>query len=52
MLTYAQLLGIVVSVVWSSVVTYICLKFVDATMGLRVDESAEIMVFFFAFFLS
>jgi len=38
-----QILGIVVSIAWSSVITFVILKAVDAAMGLRVDESAELI---------
>ena len=38
-----QLLGIVVSILWSSIATFIILKVVDTFMGLRVDESAEML---------
>lgn len=37
----AQAEGIIVTVVWCGVVTYIILKVIDAIMGLRVDETTE-----------
>jgi Amt family ammonium transporter len=38
-----QLIGVVVTVVWCAVVTYIVLKIVDAIVGLRVSPDAERM---------
>ena len=40
---WAQLLSIIVTVVWSGVLSFIILKIVDATVGLRVDEDEERM---------
>ena len=40
---WAQLLSIVVTVVWSGVLSFIILKIVDATVGLRVEEDEERM---------
>ena len=38
---WAQLLSILVTVVWSGVLSFIILKIVDATVGLRVEEDEE-----------
>ncbi len=38
---WAQLLSIIVTVVWSGVLSFIILKIVDATVGLRVEEDEE-----------
>ncbi len=40
---WAQLLSIIVTVVWSGVISFIILKIVDATVGLRVEEDDERM---------
>ena len=40
---WAQLLSIIVTVVWSGVLSFIILKIVDATVGLRVEEDEERM---------
>ena len=40
---WAQFLSIVVTVVWSGVLSFIILKIVDATVGLRVEEDEERM---------
>jgi Amt family ammonium transporter len=40
---WAQLLSIIVTVVWSGVLSFIILKIVDATIGLRVEEDDERM---------
>ena len=37
-----QLLGVVAVLIWSVVISYIVIKVVDATIGLRVDEEDEI----------
>jgi ammonium transporter, Amt family len=36
-----QALGIVVTMAWCGIVTYVLLKVLDATLGLRVNEEAE-----------
>jgi Amt family ammonium transporter len=36
-----QATGVLVTVVWSGVVAFICYKIVDMTIGLRVSEEAE-----------
>lgn len=36
-----QAIGVVVTIVWSSVVAFICYKLVDLTIGLRVGEEEE-----------
>ena len=41
MQVWAQFLSIVVTIVWSGVLSFIILKIVDATIGLRVDEDEE-----------
>ncbi len=38
---WAQLLSIIITVVWSGVLSFIILKIVDATVGLRVEEDEE-----------
>ena len=38
---WAQLLSIIVTLVWSGVLSFIILKIVDATVGLRVEEDEE-----------
>ena len=40
---WAQLLSIIVTIVWSGVLSFIILKIVDATVGLRVEEDEERM---------
>ena len=40
---WAQLLSVIVTVVWSGVLSFIILKIVDATVGLRVEEDDERM---------
>ena len=40
---WAQLLSVVVTIVWSGVLSFIILKIVDATVGLRVEEDDERM---------
>jgi len=39
---YVQLIGVVATVVFTAVVTYVILKLVGAVLGLRVDEDQEI----------
>lgn len=41
MQVWAQFLSIIVTVVWSGVLSFIILKIVDATVGLRVEEDEE-----------
>ena len=36
-----QAIGVVVTIVWSSVVAFVCYKLVDITIGLRVSEEEE-----------
>lgn len=43
MQVWAQLLSIIVTLVWSGVLSFIILKIVDATVGLRVEEDEERM---------
>ena len=38
---WAQFLSIVITIVWSGVLSFIILKIVDATVGLRVEEDDE-----------
>jgi Amt family ammonium transporter len=38
---YAQILGVVITIVWSAVVSVVALYIVKATVGLRVKEEAE-----------
>ena len=38
---YAQILGVVITIIWSAVVSLIALYIVKATVGLRVKEDAE-----------
>lgn len=38
---YAQFLGVVITIVWSGVVSLVALYLIKATMGLRVKEDAE-----------
>ena len=38
---WAQLLSVIVTIVWSGVLSFIILKIVDATVGLRVEEDEE-----------
>ena len=38
---WAQLLSVIVTVLWSGVLSFIILKIVDATVGLRVEEDEE-----------
>jgi len=40
---WAQLLSIIVTLIWSGVLSFIILKIVDATVGLRVEEDEERM---------
>jgi len=40
---WAQLLSILVTLIWSGVLSFIILKIVDATIGLRVEEDEERM---------
>ncbi len=40
---WAQLLSVIVTLVWSGVLSFIILKIVDATVGLRVEEDDERM---------
>jgi Amt family ammonium transporter len=37
-----QLLGVAAVLIWSVAISYIVIKVVDATIGLRVDEEDEI----------
>ena len=39
----AQLLSIIITIAWSGILSFIILKIVDATVGLRVDEDEERM---------
>ncbi len=43
MQVWAQFLSIVITLVWSGVLSFIILKIVDATVGLRVEEDEERM---------
>ena len=43
MQVWAQFLSIVITLVWSGVLSFILLKIVDAMVGLRVDEDEERM---------
>ena len=43
MQVWAQLLSIIVTLIWSGVLSFIILKIVDATVGLRVEEDEERM---------
>ena len=43
MQVWAQFLSIVITVVWSGLLSFIILKIVDATIGLRVEEDEERM---------
>ena len=36
-----QIIGVVATIVWCAVVSYILLKLIDAVFGLRVDEEEE-----------
>lgn len=36
-----QAIGVIVTIVWSSVIAFICYKLVDITIGLRVSEEEE-----------
>ena len=38
---WAQLLSIIITVAWSGILSFIILKIVDATVGLRVEEDEE-----------
>ena len=38
---WAQLLSIIITIAWSGILSFIILKIVDATVGLRVDEDEE-----------
>ena len=40
---WAQFLSIVITIVWSGVLSFIILKIVDAIVGLRVEEDDERM---------
>ena len=40
---WAQLLSIIITIAWSGVLSFIILKIVDATVGLRVEEDEERM---------
>ena len=40
---WAQLLSIIITVAWSGILSFIILKIVDATVGLRVEEDDERM---------
>ena len=40
---WAQLLSVIVTILWSGVLSFIILKIVDATVGLRVEEDDERM---------
>ena len=40
---WAQFLSIIITIVWSGVLSFIILKIVDATVGLRVEEDDERM---------
>jgi len=39
----AQLVGVIITIVWSGVISVILLKIIDATVGLRVSEEDEII---------
>jgi Amt family ammonium transporter len=41
MQVWAQFLSIVITLVWSGVLSFIILKIIDATVGLRVEEDEE-----------
>ena len=41
MQVWAQFLSIIVTVIWSGVLSFIILKIVDAIVGLRVEEDEE-----------
>jgi Amt family ammonium transporter len=36
-----QATGVLITIVWSGVVAFVCFKLVDMVMGLRVSEEAE-----------
>ena len=38
---WIQIEGVLITIVWSGVVSYIAFKLVDMTMGLRVDNDTE-----------
>jgi Amt family ammonium transporter len=38
---WVQIEGVLITIVWSGVVSYIAFKLVDMTMGLRVDSDTE-----------
>ena len=40
---WAQLLSIIITIAWSGILSFIILKIVDATVGLRVEEDDERM---------
>ena len=40
---WAQLLSIIITIAWSGILSFIILKIVDATVGLRVEEDEERM---------
>jgi Amt family ammonium transporter len=39
---WSQFISVVVTIVWCATLSYIILKVIDKTIGLRVDEEAEI----------
>ena len=39
---WSQIVSVVVTLIWSGLLSYIILKVIDKTLGLRVDEEAEI----------
>ena len=41
MQVWAQLLSIIITILWSGILSFIILKIVDATVGLRVEEDEE-----------
>ena len=43
MQVWKQLLSIIITLVWSGVISFIILKIIDATVGLRVEEDEERM---------
>ena len=40
---WAQFLSIIITIAWSGILSFIILKIVDATVGLRVEEDEERM---------
>jgi Amt family ammonium transporter len=42
-LLYSQIVGIMVTMIYSFVLTLVILKVIDRVIGLRVDEEAEVM---------